>query len=37
MDKNSVGEYYNEDNKLDYYYEWLINKIEQQNKREKNL
>ena len=35
--KNSVGEYYNEDNKLDYYYEWLINKIEQQNKREKNL
>ena len=35
--ENSVGEYYNEDNKLDYYYEWLINKIEQQNKREKNL
>ena len=35
--KNSVGEYYNEDNKLDYYYEQLINKIEQQNKREKNL
>lgn len=27
--KNSVGEYYNEDNKLDYYYERLINKIEQ--------
>ena len=26
---NSVGEYYNEDNKLDYYYERLINKIEQ--------
>lgn len=35
--ENSVGEYYNEDNKLDYYYEWLINKIEQQYKREKNL
>ena len=29
--ENAVGEYYNEDNKLDHYYERLINKIEQKN------
>ena len=33
--ENAVGEYYNEDNKLDYYYERLINKIEQKNKKSK--